>query len=389
MNKLLSIIIPTRNRQIYCIESIKSILPDIDNRCEIVIQDNSAENDLKGLINDLKNSNIIYNYNHKPLSFIDNFEEAINLSSGRYFIILGDDDSTTKDILPIVEWMDKNEIESVSSKFVVDYIWPNEKINVYKTGKLTIPNYTGDFEDIDVDKNLNALIENGFLNYQIFNLPRTYHGIVKRECMDEVKKMGGRYFGGLTPDIYSTVALATVIKRHKIIDFPFSIAGACPASATVNATVGGHSGKLSDAPHFNHRGNYNWEESIPRYYSVETIWAETAIKALKDMKYPNWETKFDKYRLYNFGIFINRKYILSLSIKETLALYKNLKTNIISHIFKMGSNFLEIFYEKKVKRKAVLSHNFFTNKEDIIDLNKSKKVVYEEISKIKKPYEVG
>lgn len=128
MSKILSIIIPTRNRQIYCIKSILSIIVDIDHRCEIVVQDNSSDDSLRKLISDLNNNSVVYNYNSKPLSFVDNFEEALNLSSGEYFIVLGDDDSTTKDILPIVEWMKKENIESVSSSFVVDYIWPNDKI---------------------------------------------------------------------------------------------------------------------------------------------------------------------------------------------------------------------------------------------------------------------
>ncbi len=335
MSKLLSIIIPTRNRQIYCIESIQSILPDIDDRCEIVIQDNSSNNYLEGLVEALNNSNIIYKYNSTPKSFIDNFEEAVSLSTGKYFIILGDDDSTTKDIIPIVEWMDKEGIESLSSSFVVDYIWPNDKIDKFSTGYLSIPDYKGGSRSVDVDNNLKELIKNGFLAYQTFNLPRTYHGIIKRSRIEQVKKIGGRYFGGLTPDIYSTVALACVIKNHVIIDYPFSIAGACPASATANATIGGHAGELKDAPHFNHRGDYEWESTIPRYYSVETIWAETAIKALKDMKYPDWISLFNRYKLYVCGIYYNKKYILKLSLTETF----NLKDKQQFHYFKLVNEF--------------------------------------------------
>lgn len=49
MNKLLSIIIPTKNRQVYCIESIQSILEDIDEQCEIIIQDNSTDDSGSGI----------------------------------------------------------------------------------------------------------------------------------------------------------------------------------------------------------------------------------------------------------------------------------------------------------------------------------------------------
>ncbi|MFW2136098.1 glycosyltransferase family 2 protein [Chryseobacterium sp. TY4] len=383
MSKLLSIIIPTRNRQIYCIESIQSILPDIDNRCEIVIQDNSSDNSLRTAIESLNNENIVYNYNSKPLSFIDNFEEAINLSTGKYFIVLGDDDSTTKDIVPIVEWMERENIESLSSSFVVDYIWPNDNIEKYKTGYLSIPTYKGGVKDIDVDQSVKDLIRNGFLAYQSFNLPRTYHGIVKRSCMDEVKSKGGRYFGGLTPDIYSTVALSCVIKKHKIIDFPFSIAGACPASATVNATVGGHSGKLEDAPHFNNRGEYEWEKLVPSYYSVETIWAETAVKALKEMNYPNWEQFFDKYKLYVYGIYINRKYILKHSINETMKLNEALSINKIEHIWNLYFSLSKYFFKKISGGSKAIDQNSYTMMENVENLKDCKNKLHEAIKNIK------
>ena len=377
MSKLLSIIIPTRNRQVYCVESIKSILMDIDHRCEIIVQDNSSDNRLHQMLDILNNELIVYNYNSAPLSFIDNFEEALNISTGDYFIILGDDDSTTKDILSIVEWMERENIESVSSSFVVDYIWPNDQIEKYRTGYLTIPDYKGDVRKINVDRKLTELIENGFLAYQSFDLPRTYHGIVKRACMDKVKKTGGRYFGGLTPDIYSTVALSCIIKNHVVIDYPFSIAGGCPASATVNAQVGGHSGELEEAPHFNNRGEYDWEETIPRYYSVETIWAETAIKALKDMRYPNWQEKFDRYKLYVYGIYNNRKYILSLSVRQTLLLHKLDKL----YFLKLLNSLKNASIKMLLRKKNILQLSYLEFYE-VVDLNVCKQQLYKEIRRV-------
>lgn len=377
MSKLLSIIIPTKNRQVYCLESLKSILPDIDESCEIIIQDNSDNDTLKDLVKSLNRNNIIYNYNSIPLSFIDNFEGALNLSSGKYFIILGDDDSTTKDILPITRWMEKENIESVSSTLVVDYTWPNDEIIKFKTGMLSIPDYKATVQNIDVADRLNAFIQNGLLSYQGFNMPRTYHGIVKRSCMDDVKKTTGRYFGGLTPDIYSTIALACIIKNHKVIDYPFSIAGACPASATVHATVGGHSGELQKAPHFNHRGAYEWENIVPKYYSVETIWAETAIKALKDMGYNNWKTQLNNYKLYVYGIYNNKNYIYKLALKETLKLNKNLEISSIIHLQKMIFTLVKYTWQKLFKSNQIFENREIQTFDNMDSLKSCKAKLYQ------------
>ncbi len=350
MNKLLSIIVPTRNRQIYCIDAVKTILKDIDGTCELVIQDNSSDDRLRKDLEVLADDRIIYNYNPKPLSFIDNFEEALEISNGDFFIVLGDDDSTTKDIIKVVEWMKKNNVDSVVPTKVVDYIWPNSKIEKYRNGQLTFHNYNNEVQQVDALKQLKNLIKNGFLAYQMYNLPRTYHGIIRKSCMDEVKRITGRYFGGLTPDIYSTIALSCVVKKHYVIDYPFTIAGACPASATVNATVGGHSGKLEIAPHFKNRGPYTWENTIPAYYSVETIWAESAIKALKCLNREDLLMDFDKYKLYIYGVLLNRKYIFGLSVKETLKLHSALDSNLITHGFKLSVKLIFIVFSVLKKR---------------------------------------
>jgi len=356
MNKLFSIVIPTRNRQQYCIEAGASILKEIDESCELVVQDNSTDDTLRQHFVNLNDSRVIYNYNPTPLSFVDNFEEALQLSNGTFFCILGDDDSVTKNIMQIVHWMRINNIDSVASTRVVDFIWPNSTIEKYANGELTIPKYGGKEKAVNPKLQLLELLRGGFLSYQTFELPRTYHGIIRRSCMNEVKRLGGRYFGGLTPDIYSTVALSCIVKKHFIIDFPFSIAGACPASATAMATVGGHSGKLTDAPHFRNRGTYQWEVDIPKYYSVETIWAESGIKALKDLRQQDLLSHFNKYRLYIYAIVINRKYIFDLSFKETISLYKPLQITCLEHIIKLLTETLRSVI--RVAKKRLKKQNF-------------------------------
>lgn len=347
---LLSIIIATRNRQQYCLESIESILIELTENCELVIQDNSSDNSLESSIQKINDSRIRYNYNPRVLSFIDNFEEALTISIGKYFCILGDDDSILGNIIDVVNWMENENIDTVSSKRVVDYFWPNNEINEYKNGLLLVPTYSYDKVEINAKLKLKELVGNGFLNYQSFDLPRTYHGVVKREVMDEVKNKSGRYFGGLTPDIFSTIALSCVVKKHFVIDFPFSIAGACPASASAKSKIGGHSGKLKEAPHFKGHNKYVWEEMIPEYYSVETIWAESGIKALKALGECELLPYFNKYKLYCYGILINRRYIFKHSFCETLRIYKKINTNFVSHFFKIINNMIGIFFNVFFKR---------------------------------------
>ena len=77
---LLSVIIPTKNRQYYCLNSVKQILSCYGNRVEIVVQDNSDDDSLGAEIDALRAENVIYHYQGGILSFVDNFDIAIGLS---------------------------------------------------------------------------------------------------------------------------------------------------------------------------------------------------------------------------------------------------------------------------------------------------------------------
>ena len=66
------------------------------------------------------------------------------------------------------------------------------------------------------------------------------------------------------------------------VNTPFTLPGVCATSGTADSLTGRHTGELKDAPHFRGHVDYKWEESVPYVYSVNTIWAETAIKAVKE-----------------------------------------------------------------------------------------------------------
>ncbi len=97
---LLSVVIPTRNRQKYAISSIVSILRIPDPYLEIVVQDNSDSRDLQELLRrNVQDSRLRYNYTPDPLSFIGNFNEAVRLATGDYLCFIGDDDGVNPEIM--------------------------------------------------------------------------------------------------------------------------------------------------------------------------------------------------------------------------------------------------------------------------------------------------
>jgi len=139
MNKyMLSIVIPTKNRQDYCLFALKQILSLGLQNIEVCIQDNSDTDELRKDVENLKATNIVYNYHGGVLSFVDNFSEAISISSGEYICIIGDDDGILPSIINYVKKADEENLDAIIPSLGIVYIWPSEKkiIDNAETGLL-------------------------------------------------------------------------------------------------------------------------------------------------------------------------------------------------------------------------------------------------------------
>lgn len=329
---LLSIAIASKNREKYCIQVIETILKYKED-FELVIQDNSDSQYLKDYVEkNFNDSRLIYNYTPPPFSSIDNFNAVLELCSGKYVCLIGDDDGILSNIFDVVKWANINNYDSVLPKKFINYIWPSDSSN----GRLLIRHNSYKIEKNIPLQNIQALINDGVILYTKFNLPKLYHGIIKRECLNKLKEKTGYYLGGLSPDIYASVALSSVVQNQFVVDFPISIAGACPKSTTVDNIKGGHSGKLENAPHLRSKPDYQWEKLVPKFYSVQTIWADSGIKAIKEHK-----IHVDLDRL-------NRLKIYAAALNDSLDFKDTFKVETLKVLnqksFALNQNFKIIYY---------------------------------------------
>lgn len=288
---LLSVVIPTRNRQKYALSAIESILRIPDPDLQVVVQDNSDSPELEDLLGrTAMDSRLRYSYTPTPLSFIHNFDAAVRSATGEYLCLIGDDDGINPEIMEAARWARNNGIDTLKPSMSADYLWPGSGMPStlfsrvsQETGRLTIKPFSGKILNVDNDRELRDLARKGGQEYLNTELPKLYHGIVSRKCLDRVRMKTGAYFGGLSPDIYASVSIAITTRKSVSIDYPLTLPGACRKSGSVASQVGEHTGNLEDAPHFKNRGSYEWSDRVPRYYSVPTIWADSAIAALQDL----------------------------------------------------------------------------------------------------------
>lgn len=337
-NFLLSIIIPTKNREFYAIKAVEQTLQMRDNRVQVVLQDNSDTCTLSKMLLKYNNDERLkYNYTEGIISFVDNFNLAVDLADGEYLCIIGDDDGVVPQIIDVVEWAKNNKIDAIKPELNAVYFWPNSEVlrNSVDNGYLNIKKITSKVSVCKPFYEVEKLLNQGAQKYLSLDMVKLYHGIVRKECLDNIKKKTGKYFGGLSPDIYMSVALSLTVDKIVKIKLPLTISGICNKSGSADSATGRHSGKLEDAPHLRGHNKYEWSELVPRFYSVETIWADSALAAIRDLNQSGMLEKF------------NEELLTAICLKK----YPQFKDIIIQHYNRCSTT--------KIRSKAKLVFAYF------------------------------
>lgn len=299
---LLSIIVPTKNRYAYLKECIKSLVNiELDN-VEIVIQDNSDNNsEILSYMQEYSSPIIKYFYTDDKIGMSENASRAIENSSGKYLIFIGDDDTVCSDICRLVRIMEEEQLDSCVFT-LAKYYWPDNKYCDQNLPNLQYSATTGRVHMIDPINELKKVVGSSYNG--LCDMPKIYHGLVTRSAMEEVKRISGSYFPGPSPDMANAVALSLVVKRHAYVDLMVFVSG-----------YGGNSGgnrfrgiKIDDKgkiPWLPADIAETWFEGLPRIYTNQVIWAQSAFEALKRMdaleeykKYINYHKIYAQYLSY-------------------------------------------------------------------------------------------
>lgn len=224
MRPLLSIIIPTRNRADLAMASARQILSTTTENIEVILRDcgdHARSNKELATINDRR---LIYR-NAPPVSMTENWNRALELASGEYVCIIGDDDGLSSTIIPVVEWARSVHADAVVFPYAAVFYWPDFPAKKY-AGRLFIGKCSGEIRPIKAKQQLVEYIR--LASYVV--LPRIYHGVVRRECLEILRRKTGNYFHTTALDDYLSYALSMIIDQFYYIDLPLTIAGKCGTS---------------------------------------------------------------------------------------------------------------------------------------------------------------
>jgi glycosyltransferase involved in cell wall biosynthesis len=283
---LLSIIIPTKDRYDTLIPVVDSFLNHIvGSDYEIVVQDNSGDNSRwLQYAKSGQDEKVKYFHDAIPVPIKDNTNRAFEHSRGQYLIFIGDDDFVSPYILDVVNMMRERNVENLI--YPCAYYWWNSvefasSGNYYhrKEAFWMPKKIDTTLQEKNAKKELCKVLNNGAVRCQ--NLPRIYHGLVKKEVLERIKSKTGVYLVGSSPDMSFCVSAALVLDKYYYTNYPVSVAGGSKNSGTGWGARRVHYSKLEDLTHLPKNIHAIWNKNIPRYWSAMTIWSQSAHETLQ------------------------------------------------------------------------------------------------------------
>lgn len=274
----ISIVIPTRNRHKFLVRTVQTIL-DMSSDIELIIVDNS-DNELN---HDFVcgNNKLKYTHSNENMSVVDNFEKAMKFASRKYICFLGDDDLISSRIDEILSLLDGQKLDCIypwNDGYIAHFIWPGV---VNASGELWMSEHDFSLKSYSPRNSIKNAIR--FPGKGPANLPKVYQGIVSRSLVDAAIKKYGHVFGGVSPDIYSGLLLASCAKSVTSINYPFVIPGASVMSTAGEGILKTDRDKNKAArEHIKRFGDsLMWPEYIPDVYTSHTVWALSLISAIE------------------------------------------------------------------------------------------------------------
>ena len=226
-----TIIIPTKNRSDTLYWALKTCVEQQYENLEIIVSDNFSNDSTKEVALSFHDSRIRYINTGKALSMSGNWEFALSHVEEGFISFLGDDDAfLPNSISRLNEIIHKTSCEAVNAP-CIEYNWPDH-IRPLQRNKLFFIKH--DINPYPSVKQILLKVLTSELSYA--TLPWLYKGFVSVTLIKEIKKYSTTFFHSRTPDIYSAIAISSVIddKKYYYSQIPFAINGASSHSNGVS-----------------------------------------------------------------------------------------------------------------------------------------------------------
>lgn len=216
-----TVIIPTRERCDVLKSALDTCTAQEYDNLEIIVSDNASLDKTKEVVESFRDKRIRYINTGKRVSMTDNWEFALSHVNDGYVTYLGDDDGLLPGSLAeINEIINLTGCEALSCKTAV-YFWP-DYIDAPKRNTLVI-SLRKTLEKRNSKKMLREVIN---FKRSYVELPFLYRGFVSYKAIKKVMHESGKFFHSMIPDVYSGIALASILESYYYSSRPYTISGA-------------------------------------------------------------------------------------------------------------------------------------------------------------------
>lgn len=299
MTPLLTVVMPTHNRSQYAKFSISSVLAVKNPDLQLVVHDTSDTDELeKFVMTTIHDDRLKYIHHPQRLSMTENHNAAMDAADGEYVCLIGDDDTIMPEAMEAVAWAASQEIDALSPLVVANYAWPDFRSRFFGMGhaaRVYIRKQFGSARRCDAGHSLRLALQGAAQGTE--KLPKVYHGFVRRRIMEMLRERSGAYFHGSSPDVSGAVGVAMMLPFFVEVDYPLTLPGASGRSNTGRSAVNTHKGALSNDAQTAEFAARGWPAEVPRFFSVETVWAHAAIDTIRRVDESHLKD-FDFIKLY-------------------------------------------------------------------------------------------
>lgn len=307
---LISIVIPTHNRQRYAAAAVTKIV-EILQEVQIIVSDTSADETLRDMLPTDVGPDVRLSYVRpgRKIDVVSHFEFALSHVRGDYVMFLGDDDCIGPGLVQVAEWASRNRVDAVFSygtAFIANYFWPGVFSRFYGdgyAGSLFVNRFDGHAKRIDPVEALRGTLRD--FGRGLGTMPRLYHGLVSRALIERVRERFGTVFGGVTPDIYSAALISSLAENAWQVDYPFCLPGGSPSSTAGTGAAGSDMTSLEGHPHTAAFVDLQWDSLIPAFYAPYNVWAFSLKKAVDRLE--RNDLRPNLARLYALALMNNRE----------------------------------------------------------------------------------
>ena len=228
----ITVIIPTRERCDVLRSALSTVTSQSYSNLEILISDNFSNDETESVVRSVGDPRVRYINTGARVGMVENWEFALDHVQDGWVTIIGDDDGLLPNsLLTVAALIGAHDVAAIRSQ-VCAYAWPEVSGDAF--GSLSLSVKAG--VELRRSRVWLSNLMRGTASYP--ELPMLYSGgFVRMDVMQEIRRRSGRFFSSSSPDVYSAIAIASVIPDYLFVWQPLAVDGASKHSTGASSNA--------------------------------------------------------------------------------------------------------------------------------------------------------